>query len=121
MAATTTQVLSLDFVEQQFASWRSRRLKREPIPDHLWQAAAELCATHPITHVCKRLRLSFTGLKKHLKINSCGPGVRFIELDLNGPSGAWRFECERPDGAWLRLSGNGPMPAIEHLLHHFLP
>jgi hypothetical protein len=50
---------TIETVERQFEQWRSiRAKKRKPIPQHLWQAAAQLCKTHPITHVCRRLQLS---------------------------------------------------------------
>lgn len=119
-STATDRVPTLESVEQQFAAWRSRRKKHERIPAHLWQSAAELCATHPITHVCKQLRLSFNDLKKRFA-QKAPPPVRFVELDFNAAACPWRLECERPDGARLRLSGNVPIPAIEHLLRHFLP
>lgn len=115
----TDRVPTLELVEQQFVVWRNSRQKHERIPAHLWQSATELCALHPITHVCKRLRLSFNDLKKRLSQKEPSP-VRFVELDLNATACLWCLECERPDGARLRLSGNGSIPAIEHLLGHFL-
>ena len=110
---------TLEAVEQQFDARRSNRTKHGRIPDYLWQAAAELCASHPITHVCKRLRLSFADLKKRLRPDTAG-SMRFVELDLNRPGDTWHIECERPDGARLRFSGGGPTPTIEYLLRYFL-
>jgi hypothetical protein len=35
---------TIETVERQFEQWRSSRgKKREPIPQHLWHAAAQLC------------------------------------------------------------------------------
>lgn len=116
---THDESLTLESVEHQFELWRVNRPKREPIPEPLWEAAASLCGQHPITHVCRRLRLSFTELKKRLSAPKQEP-LRFMEVDLSSLSGPWHLECERPDGAKLRFSGNGHCPSIESLLEHFL-
>jgi hypothetical protein len=63
MREKITDDLSLETVSAMFAEWRSNREKREPIPYRLWEAAASLCETHPITHVCRHLRLSFVNGK----------------------------------------------------------
>lgn len=120
--------LTLESVAQQFDAWRAARTKREPIPEPLWEAAAGLCRRHPITHVCRRLRLSFPDLKKRLSTSKPMP-FQFMELDLSACNaqaglsclaGPWHIECERPDGTKLRLSGSGQPPAIEPLLIRFL-
>jgi hypothetical protein len=65
------------------------------------------------------LRLSFAELKR--RFSPCKPSPpQFMELDLSCLSGPWHFECERPDGARLRLSGSGQPPSIEFLLGRFL-
>lgn len=120
--------LTLESVQQRFEAWRISKTKREKIPESLWEAAAGLCRQHPITHVCRHLRLSFTDLKKRLSPSTFTP-VQFMEFDLSecnaqaGPgsfTGCWQMECERPDGSKLRLSGNGQVPAVEHILGQFL-
>jgi hypothetical protein len=110
---------TLESVQERFESWRKRRVKREPIPAPLWEAAASLCRHYPITHVCRCLRLSFTELKKRFSISNSAP-VQFMELDRSCFPGRWHMECERPDGARLRFSGNGQPPEVEHLLLRFL-
>lgn len=113
--------VSLAVVQQQFEHWRCRRSKkREPIPAHLWQAAVMLCTRYPITHVCRQLRLSFAELKKRVSsIPEPAPG--FVQIDMSDFSGPWQLECERADGARLRLSGSGRWAAIEALLSRFVP
>jgi len=120
--------LTLESVQERFKSWRSRRTKREPIPQALWEAAGGLCRHYPISHVCRHLRLSFTELKKRVPISNPAP-VQFMEFDLSESNvqrglgrsaGPWHMECERPDGSKLRFSGNGQPPSIEHLLLRFL-
>jgi len=119
--------LSLESVQQRFEAWRTNRAKREPIPEPLWEAAARLCRQHPITHVCRHLRLSFADLKKRLSNSDTAP-VQFMELDMSRCNaqaglahftGPWHMECERPDGSKLRFSGNGRAPAVEDLLLRF--
>jgi hypothetical protein len=114
----TENNLSMETVSAMFAEWRSNRKKREPIPPRLWEAAASLCETHPITHVCRHLRLSFASLKEHM--NQVPPsGEKFVELSLGYLSGQWRLECDRQDGASLRLSGT-QAPPVEAALRAFL-
>jgi hypothetical protein len=110
--------MSLEAVCAMFAQWRSNCKKREPIPPHLWKAAACLCKTHPITRVCRHLRLSFVSLKQH--INEAKPSREpFVELSLGCLTGEWRLECERADGAKLKLSGLQALP-VEAALRAFL-
>lgn len=113
------KALTLELVEQQFEHWRETKTRREPIPETLWEAAADLCRRHPITHVCRRLRLSFRDLKRRVSKEKSTP-VKFMELDLSCLSAPWQIECERPDGAKLRFSGSGQPPAIDPLLARFL-
>lgn len=37
------QTLTLESVKEQFKAWRAGKTGREPIPEHLWAAAARLC------------------------------------------------------------------------------
>jgi hypothetical protein len=107
-------------VQEQFSTWRSNRVsKREPIPHHLWQAAAELCQAHPISHVCKQLRLSFTDLKRHIRKEQT-PAIQFMEIDMNGLAGRWQIECNRPDGSQLRVTADNHALQIETIVRAFL-
>jgi hypothetical protein len=78
-----------------------------------------LCQKHPITHVSRSLRLSYSDLKRRIDHQVKEPAPKFIELDLSGFPDKWEAECERPDGARLRVSGNGPAP-VEQMLARFL-
>jgi hypothetical protein len=113
---TASEQPTLEAVHQQFEQWRSKRTHREPIPEHLWEAAASLCKTHPITHVCRHLRLSFRKLKKHVRSEN---PVQFMEFGLSSLSGGWQLECERGDGAKFRISAGGHPPVID-VLRQFL-
>jgi len=119
---TCAEISAVAAVQKQFEQWRTNRTKREAIPDHLWEAAANLCKTYPITHVCRYLRLSFSQLKKRVDCVSVAKKqpVQFMELDLSNLCGKWQLECDRADGARLRLSAGGQPPAIAEVLRQFL-
>ena len=110
--------LTIERVKEAFTQWRSNRSKKvEPIPPHLWQAAADLCKTHRISHVCRHLRLSPANLKKHLPAK---PPLAFLELDTDGLFGQWQLICERSDGARLNVRAAGHPPALDALIRQFL-
>jgi len=111
---------TIEAVQEQFRTWRSNRVnKREPIPHHLWQAAAELCQKHCITHVCRQLRLSFSDLKKHVRKEQT-PAIQFMEIDMNDLSGRWQIECSRPDGSQLQVTADNHPLQIETIISAFL-
>ena len=111
---------SLETVRHQFELWRSeRRSRREPIPGHLWQAAAELCRDHSISQVSRQLRLSYTELKRQVSEDTASP-TGFMEIDLGLCAGQWQIDCARADGSQLRMSGSGQPPAITTVLRAFL-
>jgi hypothetical protein len=112
---------SLAAVSQQFKDWRANRQKRDRIPRHLWQAAAQLCKDYPTTQVCRCLWLSFTDLKKHLPGEKNNPPVKFMEIDFAAAVSNWQLCCQRTDSATLSLAANGPLPDIGRLLEKFLP
>jgi hypothetical protein len=116
----TDNSLTLKSVQQQFEAWRATRSsRREPIPESLWQAAAELCASHSVNKVCRHLHLSHARLKKRVcKENK--PRTDFIELDLHTLAGQWKIECSRADGARLQIAGGGQSPQISSILEAFL-
>ena len=111
---------TLERVQRQFELWRSERSsRREPIPEHLWQAAAELCREHSISRVSRQLHLSYAELKKQIAEDD-PPPVGFMEIDLDLSPSRWQIECARSDGSQLRISGNGQPPAIKTVLRSFL-
>jgi hypothetical protein len=111
---------TIEAVQEQFRTWRSNRVnKREPIPDHLWKAAAELCQAHPISHICRELRLSFADLKRHIRKEQT-PAIQFMEIDMNSLSGRWQIECSRADGSQLRVAADNHALQIETIIRAFL-
>jgi hypothetical protein len=111
---------TLETVRQHFEAWRSGRTNKcQPIPEQLWQAAASLCENYSISHVCRHLRLSFSELKRRVSSAKVRP-AQFMELDMGCVTGGWQLQCDRADGARLRVSGNGQVPALDSLLREFL-
>jgi hypothetical protein len=111
---------TLESVTKQFEAWRANRQKRDRIPLHLWQAAAQLCKDHPTTLVCRCLRLSFTDLKKHLHAEKNDLPVQFMKIDFSGAIGNWQLCCRRSDGTQLSFAASGALPDIDQLLEKFL-
>jgi hypothetical protein len=107
-------------VQEQFEEWRSvRASRRESIPQHLWQAAADLCREHSITQVSRQLRLSYSELKGRV-IGGRGSVAQFVDIGMNALSGQWRIECDRADGSRLRMAGDGQPPSVESILKAFV-
>ena len=112
---------AFDSVKGQFDQWRNERSTRnESIPEHLWQAAAQLCDTCSISQVARSLKLSYTELKKRVVPPKSDRRPQFVPLDMSVFSNQWHLDCQRCDGARLRLSGGGQPPDVENMLSRFL-
>jgi len=118
------EVLTLETVQEHFESWRtSRSSRRDPIPEHLWQAAVRLCRYHLVSHISRRLRLSHSELKKRT-LRESSPRPDFLSINLTPPATpvayGWHMECQRADGARMCISGQSVLPDIATLLGRFL-
>ena len=106
----------------RFETWRkNRKYVREPIPDELWNAAADLSRRYPPSLVGRVLKLDSCRLKKFLLKRSPRTSVRkkpqatFFQLPTGIalpevgsplpqiPTGC-RLQIERPDGSRLTLT-----------------
>jgi hypothetical protein len=106
----------------RFETWRSsRKYVREPIPDELWNAAADLSRRYPPSLVGRVLKLDPSRLKKLLIKRSARtsdrkkPQAAFFQLPTEialpevgstlpqSPIGC-RLQIERPDGSRLTLT-----------------
>jgi hypothetical protein len=109
-------------LKARFETWRAnRKYVREPIPDELWSAAADLSRRCPPSLVGRVLKLDPSRLKKLLIKRSARTSVRkkpqgaFFQLPteialpkvesplLQSPIGC-RLQIERPDGSRLTLT-----------------
>jgi hypothetical protein len=118
----TTIPADLIELKARFDAWRaSRKYVREPIPDDLWSAAADLSRRYPPSLVGRVLKIDSSRLKKLLikrsprTSNRKKPQATFfllpaeIALPEVGsplpqiPTGC-RLQIERPDGSRLTLT-----------------
>jgi hypothetical protein len=77
--SVVTSTIPVDLLElkARFESWRTnRKYVREPIPDELWNAAADLSRRHPTSLVGRILKLDPGRLKKLLMKRSARTFVR---------------------------------------------
>jgi hypothetical protein len=122
-------IIPADLLElkARFETWRTnRKYVREPIPDELRIAAAELSRRYPPSLVGRVLRLDPSRLKKLLIKRSARSSVRkkpqatFFQLpaeialpEVGSPlpqsSIGCRLQIERPDGSRLTLT----LPALD--------
>jgi hypothetical protein len=109
-------------LKARFETWRTnRKYVREPIPDELWNAAADLSRRYPPSLVSRVLKLDPSRLKKLLIKRSARTSVRkkpqaaFFQLpteialpDVGSPlpqsPTSCRLQIERPDGSRLTLT-----------------
>jgi hypothetical protein len=106
----------------RFETWRAnRKYLREPIPNELWNAAADLSRRYPTSLVGRVLKLDPSRLKKFLLKRSARTSNRkksqatFFQLPTEialpeagsplpqCPTG-YRLQVERPDGSRLTLT-----------------
>src|SRR5689334_1664261 len=109
-------------LKARFETWRTnRKYARAPIPDELWNAAADLSRRYPTSLVGRVLKLDSSRLKKFLLKRSPRTSVRkkpratFFQLPTEivlpeagsplpqRPLGC-RLQIERPDGSRLTLT-----------------
>jgi len=109
-------------LKTRFETWRAnRKYVREPIPDELWNAAADLSRRYPPSLVGRVLKLDPSRLKKLLTKGSARTSVRknpqafFFQLPTGTalpevgsslpqiPTGC-RLQIERSDGSRLTLT-----------------
>jgi len=119
---TSTTPADLLELKARFETWRAnRKYLREPIPDELWSAAADLSRRYPPSLVGRFLKLDPSRLKKLLIKRSPRTSVRkkpqatFFQLPSGSalpevgsplpqiPTGCW-LQIERPDGSRLTLT-----------------
>jgi hypothetical protein len=109
-------------LKARFEIWRTnRKYVRQPIPDELWNAAADHCRRYPASLVGRVLKLDSSRLKKFLLKRSPRTSIRkkpqatFFQLPTGIallevgsplpqiPTGC-RLQIERPDGSRLTLT-----------------
>jgi hypothetical protein len=105
--------VGLKEAEERFAQWRSSQSGRRPIPEALWQLAAELAGQHGIFRTAQVLRLDYTRLKQRTRTVAPGRKRRTASptfVELMAPATAQKCECvievEGPHGR-IRIEWKG--------------
>ncbi|MBW2608549.1 MAG: hypothetical protein JRD05_13055 [Deltaproteobacteria bacterium] len=81
----------IEYVRDQFKHRRqTRKSRREPIPEKLWQEAAKLTRLYSINNISKTLRLNYTDLKSHVYGRFCG------QVKAQKPSAFIKLDCGHP-------------------------
>ena len=77
-----SRALTIDEVRARFEEWRQNRQGKSPIPDELWEAAAELARKDGINRTAAELHLDGGKLKRLMgaKTTSGKPAPTFVEL-----------------------------------------
>ena len=95
--------------EGQFDQWRRRRKRRGPIPDQLWQVAAEAAGVHGVHLTARQLRLNASSLRRRMhKLGQAEPSADppcFVEFPLVAPNCVAEciLEAEDQGGVKLRI------------------
>ena len=110
MASTTHPHLNRELLEakRKIERWRRTRHRRTAMPEHLWQAAADVARVLGVNPVARAVRLDYYSLKKRVEAEGeAGNGSgSFIEVAVTGassPANGSLVEVERPDGARMRI------------------
>ena len=112
---------TLESVRKRFQIWRKKGRAGRHVPEALWGGAVELCRDHPVSRVCRILRLDYYGLRDRVhKSQDAGsaPDRGFVKFDLGAPlvtPSEWRVEMEAPNGAKMTLSVKGVPREVEPL------
>jgi hypothetical protein len=125
MARRSAIPVGMRKVHGRFERWRNSHAGRLPIPERLWQAAAELAAEHGVCRTAQVLHLEYGKLKRlagsanqvSRSTTSTPPRTSFVELvapqaigvsecviELEGPRGKVRIQWKgttTPDLAGL--------------------
>lgn len=126
---TTTesrQSPTIEVVLKKFEQWRTSRVKRSRIPNHLWDAAVELYDKYTICQISKALRLNYNDLKRRI-LDTAEPTTvsspAFIQLDFTRQpeQEQWIIEIQNTAGDRMKISGSAcRLPDIAQLSHVFL-
>ena len=118
--------MTLDQDKKRFVEWRSKRQRRGPIPEELWQIACSHIPSIGITRVAREFRLNDTKLREKaiesgIVLSRVGnkeitrpKKVTFQEISLDRvlmPTvSGHSLVLERPNGMRIRIEGQLPDP-----------
>ena len=105
---------TMSAVQSRFAEWRNNKKGRSRIPEDLWEAAVLLKNEYSLNQISSTLRLSYTDLKKRIKLHqqlhACKstPSHGFIPIDIPPQHSAeCIIEMEHNNGNKMRMHFKG--------------
>ena len=107
-----TKQSSLNEVLLKFEQWRRNRpTTRQPIPDHLWLAAADLHPEFSIHRISRALHLDYNKLKHHVRlqhseVSRSSAIPEFMDLSFNEPLTTCEYvvEMQQGNGSQMRIT-----------------
>ena len=128
MARTGFSTTDLQQLEGQLTLWRRSRRGRRRLPEAVWEAAAQLAATHGLSRVARSLHLDYHKLQRclaRLRTPATGnPTPTFVEIPWMQPhpapgSLACRVELRNEHGATMTLHLPGDTATVVALVDTF--
>lgn len=110
--ARPVQVATLEEVQVQFTTWRSKPHRARRIPDELWDAAVSLCGEHSVCKVSRALGLDYKALR--LRCHGSGAAQRprsFVEIGPLWSHPEVVVECDDDNRRQMRIHCKWPMDA----------
>jgi hypothetical protein len=103
---------TLEEIQEKFAIWRSKRVRRGPVPEKLWEAAVGLAKDHPPGRIARILSLNYGALKRRIQAQERGgcameQAHHFVELSLERPEAECVMEMEDQKGGRLKVHMRG--------------
>ena len=119
----------LSELARRLEQWRGRQRSRGPLPQWVWEEAAEAAHEHGVSRVARVLRLDYYKLKRRttappaeLGANGAPPG--FVELSVSPPpviTSEWTLELSDAQGRKLTLRGPSEPSCWREVARAFWP
>ena len=114
--------IKLQKLKEDFAAWRSSRVRGARIPDELWRRALDLCGPLKQSRVIRVLNLDGTSLKRRLNQPCVSQSeVQLVELPMVQPGeravlkAKLIAEITTASGSYSRLYSGASSEGIENL------
>lgn len=116
LTAYPAAAASLEEVRALFQHWRQNRVKRAPIPEALWEAAASLYPSYSLHRISKTLNLNHTKLKHYARPEQSVQSVAaedFIELEPAVCQHQSIVDMQHTNGSRMRVENAGSVEVTE--------
>lgn len=117
-------------LSRRLKEWRKHHQAPTPLPDEIWEEAAEVAAFHGVYQTSRALGLNYANLKKRVDgvrdavqaLSALPPGPTFVELLAPMPAvvGECALEVATRQGARMRVEmRNVPVSGLASILREF--